>query len=97
MKEKENTIITSILKNSSPKKWKKYLDDYHNYTKEYIKHHQKSLQGDTASLSIYPYMKSRSEALHEQLFDAKQKSLLTKKQIKRMSEIQIQIKNHNLI
>lgn len=93
MEQKENKIISTAIKNCTEKplnsKWKKYLDDYNNYTKEYIKHYKKALQGDTISLSLYPYMKVRSEVLYEQLFDAQQKSLLSEKQIKRMDKIQI--------
>ena len=97
MENKENKIISTTIKNCVDKplnnKWEKCLDDYKNYTKEYIKHYKKSLQGNSVSLSIYPYMKVRSEALYEQLFDAKNKSLLTEKQIKKMYKIQIQIAN----
>ncbi|MES2574318.1 MAG: hypothetical protein V4572_05205 [Bacteroidota bacterium] len=93
--EKKDPIISTTIKNCTEKplnkKWKKCLDDYNNYTKEYIKHYKKSLQGNSISLSIYPYMKARSEALYQQLFDAKEKSLLTEKQIKRIYKIQIQI------
>lgn len=93
MEKKENRIISTTIKNCTEKplnkKWEKCLDDYNNYTKEYIKHYQKSLQGDSISLSIYPYMKARSEALYEQLSDAQQKALLTEKQIKKMYKIQI--------
>lgn len=93
MEKKETTITPATIKNSAEqtinKKWEKCLDDYNNYTKEYIKHYIKSLQGNSISLSIYPYMKARSEALYEQLSDAQEKSLLTKKQIKKISKIQI--------
>ena len=95
MEKKENTIISTTINNCAEKplnkKWKKCLDDYNNYTKEYIKHYKKALQGNSISLSIYPYMKERSETLYEQLFDAQQQSLLTKKQIERICKIQIKI------
>ncbi len=95
MEKIENTSISTTIKDCIDKplnnKWKKRLDDYNNYTIEYIKHYQKSLQGNSISLSIYPYMKARTEALYEQLFDAKNKSLLTKKQIKKMCKIQFKL------
>jgi hypothetical protein len=72
-------------------KWDKYLDDYNNYLKEYIKHYKKSLKGNIASLSKYAYMKAKSLALYERLLDAKYKSILTEKQIKRISKIQMKI------
>lgn len=94
MKEKEAEIISKKIANYSEKslkKWNKCLDDYNNYLKEYIKHYKKSLNGNTVSLSKYPYMKAKSEAIYEQLSDAHKKSLLTEKQKKRLSKIQIQI------
>lgn len=94
MKEKEATIISKIIEiyaEKSLKKWNKCLDDYNNYLKEYIKNYKKSLKGNTASLSKYPYMKAKSDALHQALSDARKKSLLTEKQIKRFSKIQTQI------
>lgn len=89
MKPKENIIIPKNQNAEKPlsSKWEKRLDDYNNYTKEYIEHYQKALQGNTASLSIYPYMKARSEALYEQLYYAGQQSLLTEKQIQLITRI----------
>jgi hypothetical protein len=94
MKEKEVEIISKKTENYSEKslkKWNKCLDDYNNYLKEYIKHYKKSLNGNTVSLSKYPYMKAKSEAIYEQLSYAQKRSLLSEKQIKRLSKIQIQI------
>lgn len=88
--------ISSKINNGSPEKiltnkWDKYLVDYNNYTKEYIKHYKKSIEGNIISLTKYPYMKAKSEMLFEKLLDAQNKTLLTQKQIKRMSQIQIKI------
>lgn len=94
MKEKEVEINSKKIENrteKSLKKWNKCLDDYNNYLKEYIKHYKKSIKGDAVSLLKYPYMKAKSETLHQQLSDARNKSLLTEKQIKRWSKIQTQI------
>lgn len=96
MKEKDVEIIskkTELYSEKSLKKWSKCIDDYNNYLKEYIKHYKKSINGNTVSLCKYPYMKAKSEALHEQLSDAQKKFLLTEKQIKRIAKIQIQIAN----
>lgn len=94
MEQKENNITSTTIKNSSEKplnnEWDKYLEDYNNYTKEYIIQYKKSLEGNSTSLSLYPYLKVRSEVLYEQLFDAQQKSLLTETQIKRLDKIQIE-------
>jgi hypothetical protein len=88
-------IVSSIPKKNSTKhlskKWDKYLDDYNNYLKEYLKHYKKSLKGNLISLSKYPYMRARSLALYERLFDAMNKSILTEKQVKRIYKIQIRI------
>ena len=88
-------IVSSIPKKNSTKhlskKWDKYLDDYNNYLKEYFKHYKKSLKGNLISLSKYPYMRARSLALYERLFDAMNKSILTEKQVKRIYKIQIRI------
>ena len=94
--DKNNMEIVSSApkKNSSKhlsKKWDKYLDDYNNYLKEYLKHYKKSLKGNLISLSKYPYMRARSLALYERLFDAMNKSILTEKQVKRIYKIQIRI------
>lgn len=95
MSEKHIEISSKINENSNPKtldnKWDKYLADYNNYTKEYIKHYKKSIDGDSISSTKYPYMKARLEVLFEKLFNAQKKTLLSKKQIKRMYQIQIKI------
>lgn len=95
MSEKHIKILSKINESSTDitldNKWDKCLVDYNNYTKEYIKHYKKSIDGDTISLSKYPYMKARSEVLFQKLFDAQKKTLLTKKQIKRICQIQIKI------
>lgn len=95
MSEKHVNISSKINESSTDilldNKWDKCLVDYNNYTKKYIKHYKKSIDGDAISLSKYPYMKARSEALFQKLFDAQKKTLLTKKQIKRICQIQIKI------
>jgi hypothetical protein len=97
MEKNENIIISKPIENcknnSLKNKWDNCLDDYNNYLKEYIKHYKKSLNGNTISLSKYPYMKAKSEDLYERLTDAQKKFLLTEKQIKRIAKIQIQIAN----
>ena len=97
MENKETKIISTIIENGTTKplnnKWDKCLDDYNNYLKEYIKHYKKSINGNSLSLSKYPYMKAKSEELQKRLTDAQKKSLLTKKQIKRIAKIQTQIVN----
>ena len=95
MDKSDKEIVSNNPKKNSnkhlSKKWDKYLDDYNNYLKEYIKHYKKSLKGNLISLSKYPYMKARSLVLYERLFKAKNKSILTVKQIKRISKIQMKI------
>lgn len=87
MSEKNIKIASKINTNDIYKpsniKWDKCLVDYKNYTKEYIKHYKKSINGNCISLSIYPHMKAKSEALFAQLFLAQEKDFLTKKQIKK--------------
>ena len=93
-KHDKETVSSTPKKNSTKhlsKKWDKYLDDYNNYLKEYIKHYKKSLKGNLISLSKYPYMRARSLALYERLIDAMNKSILTKKQVKRISKIQMRV------
>ncbi|MEZ7507139.1 hypothetical protein [Flavobacterium sp. Arc2] len=72
-------------------KWSKLLIDYKNYVKEYIKHYEKSLNGNPISLTKYPYMKIKSELLAERINKAQEKSILTKKQIKRFSKINVKL------
>ena len=97
MKEKDTEVISKKTENccNKPlnKKWDKCLDDYNNYLKEYIKHYKKSINGNVISFLKYPYMKAKSEAIYERLSDAQNKSLLTKKQIKRIAKIQTLIAN----
>jgi hypothetical protein len=92
MSEKDTGIISK-----KSEKWDKLLDDYNNYLKEYIKHYKKSLNGNTVSLSKYPYMKAKSEVLYERLSDAENRSILSEKQIKRIAKIQIKIANPCLV
>lgn len=90
--EKDVEIIsknTKICIEKPKNKWDKCLDDYENYLKEYIKHYKKSLKGNLVSLSKYPYMKVKTEALCAQLNNAQNKAHLTEKQLKRMSKIQM--------
>lgn len=97
MEKDEKIIIPKPIENHIRKplknKWDNYLNDYNNYIKEYIKHYKKSLNGNSISLSKYPYMKAKSEDLLRLLSDAQKKSLLTEKQIKKIAKIQIQIAN----
>lgn len=74
-------------------KWEKCLDDYENYTKEYIKQYKKSLKGNLVSLSKYPYMKCKSDALCEKLERAHNQGFLTEKQLQRISKIQQKMLN----
>lgn len=89
----KTTIQTNCSKKLSSKKWDKCLDDYENYTKEYIKQYKKSLKGNAVSLYQYPYMKAKSEALCEKLNEAQNQCLLTEKQLKHISKIQMKIIN----
>ena len=97
VKKKDHAIISKKIEDCSEKplknKWDKCLDDYNNYLKEYIKQYKKSLNGNTNSLSKYPYMKAKSETIQNQLNYAQKKSFLTEKQIKRIAKIQTQIAN----
>lgn len=72
-------------------KWNKRVDDYENYIKEYIKHYKKALQGNSISLSKYPYMRAKWEVIGMKLDKAKKKELLTNKQIKKVLQIQMKI------
>lgn len=95
MEKDENKINPKTIENCRDNllknKWDKCLDDYNNYLKEYIKHYKKSIEGNSTSLCQYPYMKAKSEDLLQQLIEAKYKSLLTEKQIKKITKIQKQI------
>lgn len=97
MEKKENTILSKSTENCTGKplknKWDKLLDDYNNYLKEYIKHYKKSLNNNIISLLKYPYMKVKSDSIYERLVRAEKKSLLTEKQLKRITKIQRQIAN----
>lgn len=78
-------------KDTAFEKWDKRVDDYENYVKEYITHYKKSLKGDSISLSKYPCMKVKWEALGLKLDKAQKKELLTSKQIKKVFKIQRKI------
>lgn len=97
MSENNLTNKSKIVENGPEKplntKWDKYLIDYYNYTKEYIKHYKKSIEGNSISLLKYPYMKDRSEILYAKLFNAQEKNILSEKQIKRIHKIQLKIAN----
>lgn len=93
-------IKSKITKNNTgkslKKKWNKYLNDYINYTKKYIKHYKKSLKGNTISLSKYPDMKLRSEILCKILSNARKKAVLSKKQTRKIHQVQMKIANFYL-
>lgn len=95
MKKKDNPFLIdlTIKKSKPPKKsqWDKYLEDYNNYTKKYIKHYKMSLIGNTISLSIYPYMKIKSEVIAEKLYKAQIQSALTTKQVKQFIQIKMEL------
>jgi len=95
MRDTENTTVSEITEKHITQplisKWDKCLIDYDNYLKEYIKHYKKSLKGNLDSLSKYPYMMAKSEALCERLNEAQNKELLTKKQLKKLSKIKMKI------
>ena len=88
LKHKPNAIKEIYSNNPLNTKWDKCLDDYENYTVEYIKQYKKSLKGNHKSLSKYPYMKAKSETFCDQLNNAQNKTLLTEMQVKRISKIQ---------
>jgi hypothetical protein len=92
---KNDTVVelqlTTINKNSIEEKWDKRVSDYENYVKEYIKHLKKSVKGNSISLSKYPYMKVKWEALAMKLDKAQKKKLLTSKQIKKVLKTQLKI------
>lgn len=90
----ENDSIITASNSASKvqvKKWDKLLDDYDNYVKEYLLHYKKSIKGNSASASIYPYMKVKSEDLGKKIFVAYYKSELTELQIKKMKKIHTKI------
>ncbi|SDX99622.1 hypothetical protein [Flavobacterium degerlachei] len=94
--ENNDTIFITIeeIKNDlKTAKWTTRLDDYNNYVKEYIKHYKKSLKGNPISLAKYPYMKIKSELLAERIKNAEDKSVLTKKQIKRFLKINTKLES----
>ena len=86
---KANAINESYSQKILTNRLDKCLDDYENYTKEYIRQYKMFLKGNLISLSKYPYMKVKSEALCQQLYNAKNKGILTEKQVNRMLKIQI--------
>ena len=89
----QNTVTVKEKENQVFDKWNKRLQDYDNYVKKYLKNYKKSLQGNTVSLSKYPYMKIKSESLNKKLNKAMDKGLLTKTQIKKILKIQLKIVN----
>ncbi|SFF09495.1 hypothetical protein [Flavobacterium xueshanense] len=91
--EVQNTVTVKEKENQVCDKWNKKIQDYENYVKEYLKNYKKSLQKNTVSLSKYPYMKIKSEALNKKLNKAMDNGLLTKTQIKKILKIQLKIVN----
>jgi hypothetical protein len=98
MKDREDVFVEENTVNTTGKshshhhnKWDRYLDDYNNYLKEYKKHFKNSQNGDEVSLSLYPYMRAKWEVLKERIAKASAKKRLTKKQIKRVTKINMKI------
>ena len=74
---------------SANRKWDKCLDDYNNYVKEYKMHYKKSREGNEMSLSLYPYMKEKWQALKKRINKAYQNKRLNEKQIERVVHMKI--------
>jgi hypothetical protein len=89
----DNTIVLDHKTRKKDLKWNKLVDDYMNYVNEYVLNYKKSLKGSSISLSKYPYMRAKSEALSLKLDKAQKKELLTKKQIKKILKIKMKIIN----
>lgn len=70
-------------------KWDKCLDDYNNYIKEYKMHYKKSKEGNEMSLSLYPYMKEKWQALKKRINKAYANKRLNEKQIERVVTMKI--------
>ena len=70
-------------------KWDEDLDDYFNYFKEYKKHYNKSIEGNSKSLSIYPYMQQKWESLKRRISRAHKYNRLNDKQIERLIVMKI--------
>ncbi|TDE02914.1 hypothetical protein [Flavobacterium hiemivividum] len=74
-------------------KWDMYLDDYNNYVKEYNKHYLMAQNGDLRSLSLYPYMKEKWEAVKKRLLKAYNKKMLSERQVRRVVKINMKVVN----
>lgn len=93
MIKNDNAIKLNDKAKKKALKWTKLVDDYLNYVTEYIINYKKSLKGNSISLSKYPYMRAKSEALSLKLDKAQKKELLTKEQIKKILKIKMKIIN----
>ncbi|MFV5699807.1 hypothetical protein ACM55H_15695 [Flavobacterium sp. ZT3R17] len=93
MIKNDNTIVLDLKARKKDLKWNKLVDDYVNYVKEYVLNYKKALKGNSISLSKYPYMRAKSEALGLKLDKAQEKELLTKEQIKKILKIKMKIVN----
>lgn len=76
-----------------PGKWDKILTDYENYAKEYVENYKNSLKGCRLSLTNYPYMKEKSNALKKKLNKANEKGLLTAKQLAQILRVKLKTAN----
>lgn len=74
-------------------KWEKTLTDYENYVKEYLENYKNSLKGCRLSLTKYPYMKEKSNALKKKLNKANKKGFLTTKQLARILKVKLTTAN----
>ena len=83
--------VEQIKDNTRDCKWDRYLDDYNNYVKEYNKHYLNAQKGDERSISLYPYMKEKWEALKKRLVKAYNNKRLSEKQVRRVIKINMKI------
>jgi hypothetical protein len=97
MNKNEITAFLNILEKNRAQliadKWDKKLNNYNNYTKEYLIHYKKSLKGNVISFLKYPYFKVKSESLSKKLNKGIKKELLTKKQLSKIYKIREKIIN----
>ncbi len=78
----------STLTASGSEDWDKFLDQYEEYTDQYIKFYKKAQAGDKNALAEYPSMMDKTLQFEKSLTKAKQNNNLSSSQMSRMLKIQ---------
>lgn len=82
---------TDVTADGGSENWDKMMDDYEQYTDQYIEFWKKAQAGDQNAMSEYPALMEKSLKLSESMKAAQRDKKLSIEQLTRMSKIQMKM------